>query len=153
MLLRKIFKQAGQKVVGIIIGNADADFAAQITPRQFQHHFIIEVQDAAGIAGHHLSGLGQLAIAAVFVKKLNINQFLQAFHLQADCGLRASQPFARTRIAAQIHNGDEGAEQIRRNISHGSFLSQSANRQHEITRVSAGQVRFARRPPQGKVLH
>ena len=133
--------QLRQEMIGIVVGNAEADLAMLVAFGKPEHHLVVERQHLPRIAGDEFARLGRLG-TGILGKEGNVEKLLQLFHLQADGRLGAAQLFGGARMAAQVDDRQEGAQEIGRNVSQGSTRFQKeTGRSGGPFQVARGRVR------------
>ena len=82
---------------------------------------VVQIEQASRISQHRLARVSQREAAPGLAKDRRPRLFLQLLELGADRGGGAAEPFCRPREAAELHAGDETAQdfQIECNSSHG----------------------------------
>ena len=130
---RKARHQLRQEMIGIVVGNAEADLAVLVAPREAQHHLVVERQHLPGIARDKLARLGRLG-AGILGEKGDVEQFLQLLHLQADGRLGAAELFGGARVAAQVDDRQERAKKVGRYVSHGGGTASKRKRADRTAR-------------------
>ena len=97
---------------GIVARQADAQQSRHLGPAEEGCRLVVLPQDVAGIAEQHLAVGGQVERTALLAEQRPADEILEAAHLQRDRRLRAAERDAGLGEAAEIHDRDEGAEQV-----------------------------------------
>jgi hypothetical protein len=128
-------QDVGEETISEILLDPQSDPAIEGATGQGQSRFVIERQQAPGIAQQGVSRLRGNEIAAPFTDQRLARLVLQLVQLGADSGGGAAQPVCSAGEASQIQASDEDPQgiQVVGSLSHGR---NSPEKQDEMSKTS-----------------